>query len=210
VSDSTHDRFVVALGQPAGAPQAAVDAVQYHGLASLLRGVASSTKEISDASGVAFTEIEQGVQGLSDVVRIEVDGDRVIGVAGLTLTSTHHELRLPEVAMHTWCALDAVGIPAALELDAAIRTSCPHCHTPIDVVVEGGSASASTAVQLFLPTGPCENVRADFCATANLFCDTEHVSAWRASNPGSAGDVLDLAATAKLGRDMWGGYVHRK
>ena len=207
MSDPTHDSLVVALGRSAGAPQAAVDAVQYHGLASLLRGAASTTTEIAKASGVSLPEIEQGVQGLSNVGRIDVEGSYVISVGGLTLSTTNHELRLPEATMHTWCALDAIGIPTALDLDASILTICPHCGQAIDVAVEDGSVTASTAVQLFLPTGQCENVRADFCASANLFCDTKHIATWQATSPGSIGHILDLASTAQLGQRMWGGYA---
>ena len=145
MSNSRHDSLVVALGRSAGAPQDEVDAVQYHGLASLLRGVASTTTNISVASGISLTEIELRVQGLSDVGRIEVDGDRVIGVGGRTLNSTNHELQLPEATMRTWCALDAVGIPAALELDGRIRTSCPYCRQAIDLEFEDGSATQRLA-----------------------------------------------------------------
>jgi len=90
------------------------------------------------------------------------------------------------------------------------RSAIAHCEQAIDVEVQDGATTASTDVHLFLPTGPCQNVPADFCASANLFCSTDHVSAWQASNSGSIGDVLDLQATAQLGRDMWGGYAIRQ
>ena len=105
--------------------------------------------------------------------------------------------------MHPWCTLDAVGIPAALRLDAAIGTVCPHCGETLKVVVADGEASADMALQLFCPTSPCSDVRAEFCTRANLFCSAGHLDAWRAANRDVEGQSLDLAETVALGRAMW-------
>jgi len=202
------DTIVAILGEAGGAPRAAVDAVQYHGLNSLLNGTARTMGEIASLSGLGVSDIEDGIEALAEVGRIDLDGDRVIGVGGLTLTSTAHSLRLPNAEMHTWCALDAVGIPAALGISATVGTRCPHCGDHITVELDQGNATAAGPVTLFCPTAPCDNVRADFCAAANLFCSPTHLTHWRADNPSAAGEDLDLAATVELGQAMWGPYKH--
>jgi alkylmercury lyase len=200
--------LVEMLGGTGSAPRAAVDAVQYHGLASLLNGTAQTLSGIAARSGLPLSDVEDGVRALVEVGRIDLDGDRVIGVGGLTLTSTVHSLSLPDAELHTWCALDAVGIPAALGLTATVQTRCPQCDGRITVDVDEGSATAAGSVTLFCPTAPCDNVRADFCSAANLFCSPTHVTRWRQDHPSALGEDLDLAAATRLGHAMWGHYQH--
>lgn len=208
MTEFDQDAIVTILGQAGGAARAAVDAVQYHGLTALLNGTAPTVGEIASLSGLGVSDIEDGIEALAEVGRIDLDGDRVVGVGGLTLTPTVHSLRLPNAEMHTWCALDAVGIPAALGRTATVETRCPHCSSRITVDVDKGGATAAGPVTLFCPTAPCDNVRADFCAAANLFCSPTHVAHWRADNPSSVGEDLDLVATVDLGNAMWGHYKH--
>lgn len=88
-------------------------------------------------------------------------------------------------------------------LTATVDTRCPQCGDPITVDVDQGSATAAGPVTLYCPTAHCENVRADFCAAANLFCSPLHVARWRGDNPAAVGEDLDLAATVALGNAMW-------
>ena len=155
----------------------------------------------------ADREIRLGIEGLRNVGRVEIDEETVLGVAGLTMSETVHELELPEAAMHTWCALDAVGIPVALGLSAQLTTICPHCGDTMSVDVRDGQAQAETDVRLFCPTAPCSDVRAEFCTMANLFCTSDHLGAWREASPGAEGEELDLNETAALGRAMWGRFA---
>lgn len=194
------------LGDVSQAPPAAVEAVQHQGLTSLLDGAPLTATRIAELSELPANDIEQAIQGLIEVGRIELDGGRVIGVGGLTLTKTVHSVRLPTAEMHTWCALDAIGIPVALGLRATVTTRCPQCGDSIAVAVDDQAATAAGPVILFCPTGPCDNVRADFCSAANLFCDATHLAQWRASNPATLGEGLDLPATVELGRAIWGRY----
>ena len=55
------------------------------------------------------------------------DSGAITGSSGLTLSETAHRLLLDGAEFHTWCALDAIGIPAALALDADIATPCGWC-----------------------------------------------------------------------------------
>ncbi len=205
MSDFDQRTVVAMLGAAQSAP-AAVDAIQKHGLASLLDGTPLTVAEIASLSGLSGSDIAAGIQALVDAGRVDLDGDRIVGVGGLTLISTAHSLQLPNAEMHTWCALDAVGIPVALGLKATVETRCPQCDDHITVQVNEGTAAAAGPITLFCPTGQCDNVRADFCSAANLFCSPTHLRQWRADNPSAMGENLDLLATADLGQAMWGRY----
>ncbi len=95
----------------------------------MLTGTPATLAHISDESGVCIDEIRAGVAGLQKVGRSEMERSRVIGVGGLTMNPTNHTLALSLATIHTWCALDAVGSPVALALDADVSTSCRHCVT---------------------------------------------------------------------------------
>ncbi len=197
------DQVIALLDDACGGPSDAVAAVQRLGLRSLLTGHAPTLTDLAARSGLSITAIRAGVDGLAQAGRIEIDGDTIIGVGGLTSTETIHTLKLPDATMHTWCALDSIGIPIAYGVDAELTTSCGHCGGEVHVRLSDGRAHAVDGIRLLCPTGPCNDVRSDFCSAANLFCSSEHLNAWRASHPGVEGQELDLSEAVKLGHAMW-------
>jgi hypothetical protein len=58
-------------------------------------------------------------------------------------------------------------------------------------------------VRGWLPGGPCANMRDDFCASANLFCDAGHLTMWRAANNDPLGRAAALDSLAIEGRTVW-------
>ena len=67
----------------------------------------------------------------------------------------------------------------------------------------GGKAPVDGLVVGWLPGGPCEDVQADFCPAANLFCDATHLAGWRdaaGDPPGRAASLVELAVE---GREVW-------
>src|SRR5437868_1820615 len=58
---------------------------------------------------------------------LDHDG-RLVGVHGLTLRPARHSFAHTGRTHWTWCAFNSVGIPAALGIDAEVRTTCPACH----------------------------------------------------------------------------------
>jgi hypothetical protein len=129
--------------------------------------------------------------------------ERVVGAHGLTLLATRHRLVLDGVELHTWCALDAIGIPAAYGADADVITTCGWCERTVHVQVKRGLPAADAAVVLWLPTSACGNVRDEFCPLANLFCDRDHLESWHRSAANPRGEVRTLEQAAALGREWW-------
>ena len=133
--------------------------------------------------------------------RIVVDPDgRLAGIHGLSARPTPHRITHPGGEIHTWCAFDAVGIPAALGLDAQATTTCPTCGRQLELTVTHGQPTHAADLRLWLPTGRCEHVLDDLCAHANLYCDDQHLT----TNPNRpSGTSLTVTEAAALGRTTW-------
>jgi Alkylmercury lyase/Bacterial regulatory proteins, gntR family len=170
----------------------------------LQTGHAITTSELAAQLGAPATRITAALDELTRAGLIEraPTGD-VIGAHGLTLTPTRHRLVLDHIALHTWCALDVIGIPAALDTNAEIATHCGSCDQPLTLTMSAGTPDPAADLALWLPQEPCTNVRQQFCPDANLFCDHDHLDRWRARAGQPKGDVLPVAKAAALGRHWW-------
>ena len=65
----------------------------------------------------------------------------VVGSWGLTPAATSHRLQMRGEEYHTWCAEDAVGIPAALGADATVTSTCFHCSREVVVEIARGEVT---------------------------------------------------------------------
>lgn len=176
--------------------------------AALRRGEILAPSELAARAGLSLSEQEALLARLSDagLVRRDARGG-VVGIAGLSVEPTAHQLHMGGHDLFTWCALDAVGIPAALRLDSRVLTRCWHCGRPIELVLPQGRIGAGLPHRLWLPPASCTNVFADFCADANLFCDVAHLAQWRAANSDPAGQELDLTDAGEIGRVGWADFT---
>lgn len=158
---------------------------------------------LADVLGADVEEVRAVIADGAGRGLVDVDGrGRVAGAHGLTLVPTDHELVLDGVMLHTWCALDAIGIPAALDADARATVRSGD-DARVTVEVRGGKPTEPGGAVLWLPTGPCEDLRADFCAQANLFTTPAALRAWRREAGEPAGRVLTVSEAAALGRLWW-------
>lgn len=86
--------------------------------------------------------IEDATAFIRDMARrglLTTDGSgAVTGSGGLSLAPTGHRLVMNGRELYTWCAVDAVGIPAALGLDAEIVSGCKGCGGAIGIRMEKG------------------------------------------------------------------------
>lgn len=169
------------------------------GFAALWHGRAVQPDEVLPGRA---EEADRALAQLVGQGRAEVDGaGRVVGVHGLTLRSTRHRFVHGGRPHFTWCAFDAVGIPAALALDADVHTTCPACERAIRLPVVAGRPGPSDAV-LWLPAPEVRHLLTEFCAAADLYCTVDHLQ--RRIDPArTPGEVLDLAAAATRGRSGW-------
>jgi hypothetical protein len=172
---------------------------------AVLAGDARPLAELADEAGASGREAAE----LADRDLILLDGaGRVVGAAGLSLEPLRqHRLRLRGRAFWTWCAIDAVGIPAALGEDAAVETTCHHCGAPARLELRGGEVADAGHADVRLWNAahvPGRGMARGTCTLMNLFCSPAHLDAWRAAHPDARGAAVDLAGAAALGRAWWG------
>lgn len=142
------------------------------------------------------------LDGLTREGRIDRDLDgRVVGSAGLTLADGPHGLEIDGHTFRTWCAFDALGIPAALAADARIVTACAVCGRAIRLDVRAGRPVGEASARLWLSAGGAD-MRADFCTPTVLLCSEDHARIW-AERQAGRGKALTLAEAAEDGARNW-------
>ena len=209
-------------GSLIGAGGGAVErALRRAGFAAVLAGRSPSFSELAAEAGISEEATREVLAELVMAGRATMTADGCLdGIAGLTLRPTRHAIEWagsvspsgkPTVSVGnalgpggrraTWCAFDAVAIPAALGRTATAVTTCGGCgadlRVPLDAGVPAGDAWG------WLPPTDCQHVLRDFCAAADLYCDRAHLDAWRAAAGASPGQPHPVAALADLGREAW-------
>ncbi|TAK32654.1 MAG: hypothetical protein EPO21_15005 [Chloroflexota bacterium] len=112
----------------------------------ILDGTAASIDVIADRAGLPRDDVESIVSQLAQRGLIVVDssGD-VVGSWGLSLLPMVHRLRIAGRDLYTWCAEDAIGIPAALDEDATISSRCFQCGEPLTIEICAGHDARASA-----------------------------------------------------------------
>jgi hypothetical protein len=157
---------------------------------------------LSDLVGTDDT-VTEAADHLRARGRIKLSDDgHLIAVHGLVRRPTRHRIEHAGGVVNTWCALDAIGIPAALALDARALTQCLMCGADLAVTLSRGEPEPLRGAMLWYPEVRCAHLVDDFCAGANLFCSLDHLDRWVAVNAG-AGTVMTIDEVAELGREVW-------
>lgn len=170
----------------------------------LRRGAPVTAAEVAADAGVDEPDAAAAIDELERRGLVRRAGGAVVAVSGLSLEPTRHELSFAGGGTFgTWCAADALGIPAALGEDATARTSCPSCGRSLVVEVAGGRAAGDERACLWVPSKACAVVVEEFCPDVNLFCDRAHLEEWRAARGSPQGDALPLEAAVERVKAWW-------
>ena len=171
---------------------------------AILEGRRLSRAELVQATGASPEDVDPLV---GRALVLDAD-DHIVAAHGLSLVpARQHRLTMRGRRFWTWCAIDAVGIPAGLDEHALVETTCHQCGTEVRLELHG-----ATVVQASHPDARIwEAARLQgrgtagppHCALMNLFCSAEHL-AWHATHATERGEERDLAQTAALGRSEWG------
>jgi hypothetical protein len=134
--------------------------------------------------------------------------DHIVAAHGLSLVpARQHRLKLCGRQFWTWCAIDAIGIPAGLDEDALVETTCHQCGAEVALELRGANVvHASHPHARIWEAARLEGrgtAGPPHCALMNLFCSTEHLAAWRAAHPTEQGTERDLAQIVEIGRAEW-------
>jgi hypothetical protein len=182
----------VPLCEPETSPAARQLAAE--GFVALWHGRTPHASDLIDDNGTIDELVAAG--------RLEVSPDgRLVGAHGLATRVTGHRIEHSGGVVHTWCALDAIGIPAALGIDAVAVTTCRTCGQSVLIEVNLGTPSSNPSLRLWLPGGPCSHLVNDFCSQTNLYCNEDHL---RDDVPAeSVGRSITIDEAAASGRVTW-------
>jgi Alkylmercury lyase len=141
----------------------------------------------------------------ADVIRLDSAG-RIRVAYPFSAVPTRHQVRLASgVDVHAMCAVDALGIPAMLGVDAVITTTDPVTATLITVTFADGRSTwdPQTAV-VFVGSQSGTGPSADTCCDyLNMFATRESATAWTGAHH-IAGEILNQVDAELLGRQIFG------
>lgn len=149
--------------------------------------------------------LDEAVAHLEAGGRIEIASDgQLLAVHGLTRRPTRHRIEHRGGSVNTWCALDAIGIPAALGIDARAVTTCPTCNRELVVTLVSGRPVPLAGAVLWYPetTGAWEHLVDQFCSGANLFCNLDHLQD-RMGSETASGAIMTVDEVTEIGREAW-------
>ena len=144
--------FLAALAARAAAVSPAELAVTRVAFRGILAGRPARTADVPDAAVLPTTIAHAALDALLARGSVAVDGEGAIVVArGLSLRPTPHRLSLAgrHEPLFAGCAVDAVGIPAALTADGAVASRCHHCATPMALTARAGGISAPAGLVIW-------------------------------------------------------------
>lgn len=176
---------------------------------SIYHGEMPSDVDLATTLTVPTEEVRTAVQQLLDRGLATADETgRLTGSHGLSLSPSDHRVTFEVGQRYVWCAVDAVGIPAALAVDAEVESRCFHCRQPVALTIKGGEPQGPAADSLRIGlavAGSSGRVNEDVCPMINFFCSDEHARAWAASVANAGG--LTIAQAAEMGRRGWADVV---
>lgn len=175
---------------------------------AILDGRAPTADDLAAATGVSAEVVRVRLAALTEggVIVVEPGSDRVAGAWGLALHDSPHTLILRGRRFHTWCAQDAVGIPAALGEAAVVESVCHQCGTFIRLGFDGHSIThqSDPGIRIWSAQPDLTRSLVHFtCSRTNFFCSAPHLEQWRARHPEEKGTVRSLEEALKVGRYIW-------
>lgn len=128
---------------------------------------------------------------------------RVTACFGLTVEETPHRVVIDDRELHTWCAWDALLLPALLADRVRCSSPCPVTGETLEVEVEPtGEIAArppSTVMTFALFEGPPgERLRESFCELVRFVSDSDAAERWTSALDNTI--VLRLEEAARLAR----------
>ncbi len=168
----------------------------------LASGEPVSSETIAGDLGTPAASVEAATDALGAAGWLDRDeGGRITGAAGLSLSDGLHRVEIGGREFRTWCAYDALGIPAALGVDATATTFCGVCNTILTVPIHRGEPEGR---QMLWRSAGGDDLRADFCTPTVLLCSEAHGREW-GRRRADHGRLLVLATAADEGRQRWAG-----
>lgn len=170
-------------------------------------GTAPTPGDLTSVAAGAGLDPVTALRRLADHDLVAVDEQGLLVAAyPFSPTPTAHVVELGGRRVWAMCAIDALGMPYMLGLDATITSADPQSTEPITVTVTDGVATFAPAatVVAYAATGATGRSVDTCCTTINFFATAAQANAWIAARPQLTATILDQAAAVALGRDIFG------
>jgi alkylmercury lyase len=142
----------------------------------------------------------------------ERDGaDNIVGIMGLSLNDHPHQLTVNGASLSTWCAEDALFLPALLRRTATIESYSPLSKKKIRLTVsperveEVSPAGAVVSIVVVDPKredmASVEAIWSTFCEHIHFFASRVEAERWAAGRDDIA--ILTAEEGFELGQQMW-------
>jgi hypothetical protein len=101
---------------------------------------APAPADVADRLGLDEEEVAEAYRRLHDAhaLVLEPHSIRIRMLNPFSAVPTPHRVEAGGRSWFANCAWDALGIPAALHTDGAVRSQCPDCADPLELEVRGG------------------------------------------------------------------------
>jgi Alkylmercury lyase len=111
-------------------------------------GRVPKTAEVAAALGADLKQVRAAYERLSESHALMIDPEtgELWRAAPFSAVPTGFPVRIGAIEYFGNCAWDALGIPAAMNKDAEIPTSCACCNQPITLEVSGGQLKRQEAL----------------------------------------------------------------
>lgn len=166
----------------------------HKGARLMLGGNAVAPSTMARTLGASLEAVRRHIAALAERGECTLDEQgNVTGIGGLSVVPAEHELTLNGRRLYTWCALDALAIPAAYGMDAHVRSSTVDDGLPLDLdFKEGGWSPEELWINLVEPTC-CARLREGVCTEINFY---RH-------RPPEGPVVLTVNQAAAWGKFLW-------
>lgn len=172
---------------------------------AIYRGIRPTPAQLAGDLGLSIEEVNAAIGSLVQLGLMTLDeAGRVTGSHGISLIPSVHRIVFNVGERFVWCAVDAVGIPAAMGLDAEIESRCFACGHPLTLSIMAGRpyGEASMFLRIGIAVGSrTGKVIENVCPMLNFFCSDRHARQWSNGVVGSA--VLTIEQAAEMSRRAW-------
>lgn len=167
-------------------------------------GQPAAIAPIAEAAGVDGAKATEILDGFARTGNVSLKGDRVVGIAGLSVEPTRHRIELTVGRRWTWCALDAIGIVGAIG-DGVIHSEMGEGEH--ELKVRNGEIE-SNDLAVLIPDGHGMTSAFDqWCPLANLFPDVASAIVWAESNR-VKGQAMSVTAIASQLIERWASVLN--
>lgn len=185
----------------------------------LLSGRPVAPASVAQAIGVPADTVDRAVAALEAqrCLRRSPGDGAVVAARGLMTQPSRHHLVTDEGTVFTQCAVDAIAIPAALEIACRVEDSCPVCGSRITITVDQHQEVVVTPATTVVVLARAERA-ADccddtgiptMCNETNLFCCVDHAALWQSKTATLENVIVTPSEALEVGRPLWSRFARR-